>query len=940
MKNVKKKLCMALSVAACLCVGVAVNANYAPKTAETVAVAAAEATTYNADEFKFVEGASIRKDAALNGIRFSVFVGNQSAQADASYWTDAEMGVMFIPAKALGESDKLEVDTASYGDYEVAVAKFDGNVERLKEDSRFPNGKLFNAVLNLTEEANAAYRTEALVARAYYTKNGVTTYFDQIKRAPAYVANEAIVKDGETDEVVKSYLEGVVITANDVNVKKGGDYKKATTNVYGLVPTYSALADGKVTASIAKGYKSVEFNVAELQDQRTFYNKYYTPADSFTYDLYGELNAVKFNGVALNDSDYTYENNVLSVKKSVALGDVKDADLTVETSCGNVDVNLKAYLAGLTSFGVDELGTEIFADEFIHASIAGHNVEEGKITINLTASRENEYSLITFHEDYLHALYANPLMSDPSLECQFYEVDYTQGLGYSGVDGDGNFKAHNTTLGEKGVIKAKHLEYNRATYEALAAEGALNEKFYVAIGEAGLNEGAYVEVYGLSVPMRDHKTNGAPDPTRYNNFFADAALMTQTGGLPIETSTYTPIQNMYYATTPNAAGDDVAIMTGVNSSIKTSTAFSITRHDGKTERNLLTTYPVPQDEQYVNLDIYAEETYKLPFTIDDNEEITYLALNGNELDATTVFDGTGITVSVADLQTHHNAVHVKVKHKHVVGGYAEMHVDTYYLTICTIRNTDLWSAMHFEDGTLSPFMTIVGSGKFEIVDSTDSSVVTALTKSYKTNRMNDIYDTELGEKSLAQKPTIANNEATTDSNYRRAGISVTENAKVLKYTATNGNVNNIYVPKFYYTARTAKLTEVNTATASGLSTHLRASRLVCCAVSGGNVSVNAYENDVILNSSSQSSQVIGSSARPMFDDAKYPFHDSTSTATYIRIELGGGAGKVIVLDDIFSAQSNVSGYATAASTYTPWADGDATLTLPVRKGPAYFTIIK
>ncbi len=933
MKNVKKKLCMALSVAACLCAGVAVNAGYSPKASETVTAAAAETATYAATDVKLVDGASIRLDSELNGIRFGVFIGDEATKP---YSATMKLGVLIIPEACLADGEELKYGVATSKGYNAKVVEFSGEEDRLADGTgKYENGKLFNAVLNLTDKG-ANYINNKYVARAYVlnTETGEVDHYvgGQISRAPAFVAAEAREVDTEDSEnVLLDYLKYVEITANDVNVKKGDNYKNASTNVEGIKISYSGIVEGTVTASVGKGAVTKEFGVAELQDQRTFYNKYYTPADSFTYDLYGELNAVKFNGVALNDSDYTYENNVLSVKKSVALGDVKDADLTVETSCGNVNVNLKAYLADITSFGVDELGAEVF-DHLVHAEVVSSDATAGTVTFKLNAKGE-EFSAIGFHEDYLHALYANPLMADPCIKLSL--ASYEAGsIGYPGVKStDGSILAQNTSL-----AASKTLSLNRAAYDVYAANDKLNAQFRIAVSAASVTENTTVTVERIGMQyLRDFKVDDAINPAAYNQHYYDVPLVNK-NGYPLMTSTNQPITAATWAFTANAAGDDIANLPtyGISAAQRSDAVLDVTSgSDGIIERSVVTSKLMLDDNQYINTDTYEGETYQYPFAIADGEVITSITINGKVLNVAEVYSEGKITLNMSDLAHGHNALDVIVRYNNTSATYMETHFKRYYRSICCHTNSDLWSAMTFEDGELNPFMSVIGNGQLEVVDASTIEGIGGLTTSgdnavtYAKQAQNEVYDTQKVKEAQAIDSTIN----------PRIGASFEDNNKVLKYVPHATGKTIIYVAPFYYNARIAKIKEVNAVAWGGSNkVYLAAARMTSISVTGW-TGYNVYVDDSTTGLYTGTTQytALTSCQRQLVDEANAA---TLATATkYIRLELGTGANKVAVYDNIFVAGTGVSA-STATGVAASWDGVNASSYVAPARANAIFTIIR
>ncbi len=318
-------------------------------------------------DFYMIEKASIRLEER-HGIRFATFIGEDSEQANKNYWQSHEMGTLFIPEKYLGDNEL--VLGGSYGGASPVVARFDGNVNNLKSDPAFEGGKLFNAVLELTDIDCADAFNSEIVARTY-VKDTITnevSYLNAVTKSPAYVAGMEIEAD-VVDEILDSYVKYVEIDNPSVfNVGAWVEVDGLKTNVKDIPVTYTiekapittpgvydgeaidvelvrVLDNGKIeglnegdttiTVSALKGKISKSIPLTVSLPQVAFYSSNYTPTGIFT------IRAKNVASVKFNDSEltFTYAGSVVTVNKSV-LGDKLrtegDYAFTITTTDGAV----------------------------------------------------------------------------------------------------------------------------------------------------------------------------------------------------------------------------------------------------------------------------------------------------------------------------------------------------------------------------------------------------------------------------------------------------------------------------------------------------------------------------------------------------------------------------------------------------------------------------
>ncbi len=808
------KFCIALSVAACLCAGVAVGAQYSAKDAAPI-TASADAQTYEATEIKMFDKGSIRT-VGNAGIRFSTFIGDDyltNNTAQDSQNPIVEIGTLFLPATALnGEETELVVG-GKYTSHRVepAVAKCTNlDMLVLTEMDGYDNGKFFNAVLNLTDlngVNRAAFYNTDIVARTYVKRyDGTIEYVaNTASRAPAYVAGVLLEDPDNADvQIYNDYVEYVDVDFTNATYNVGQDQTitvTANSNVNNLPVTYTASKgafEGNVydpagkgtvtlTASVAGGKKTATATLNVIGNERTFYSNYFTPTDDFAFTA-SNVSEVKvdkgdgegFQALTINE-DWALSTDGITVSKEV-FGEVPESTLKLISTDGNAEVKVKTYFADTTNLGDGELGMEVFGD-IQGADNIVHDVENGQVTLRSTAVGANAFTRIALHPDYLRAMYANPTMNTLTMRVQFTNVT----AGNYGIPGAKAEGGHGTTTTSIDLDKPKSVGLNRAAFDAIEKDGDLTMyNFGVSVGTQFFQEGQEVTATIDWIGVAPQDTNNAAA----NQLYADVPLIAKTG-LPIYTNTQKDLtlltfDNNFLAT--HTRNKDVAVLDGakVNWTLKTGTVIGFkTDFDGARERWYGTTKAILDDNQYINVDTHTEETYKYPFTIGEKDVITSIKIGNKKLDVATVFDGSGITVDMADLQRGHNALEIIVRRTYAASSWLNTAVDTYYRSLCVVNNSDYWSAMTFEDGNINPFLSIVGYGSYSVAEA--SEVVLSTAVDYATVAADQVYDMSAEGKG----------DVTVKQN----------NTKVLKVTTstTAGSNLRLYVPKKYYEARIAAL---------------------------------------------------------------------------------------------------------------------------------------
>ncbi len=376
MKTLKSKLCIILSVLACLCFGIVALVQLTPATVNTSAAVEGYSTT----DFKMLDKGSVRKDLAQNGLRFATFIGDDSAEAGYDFVNDYELGTLFLPKAAIEGDAQLTIEGTYKNGVQAVAAVFDGDLSKLTTDATYTGGKLFNAVIELTDFTNEAKAMNGEIVARTYVKNKTTNevaYLDAVERSAAYVAALALgAEEDDAEGTLASYVQYIDVDAPSViNIgswyalnKWGEGTALPTINVEGLEVEYSAETglistpqvyggtpvpvdlikidggkmyglnegDTRLVLSIANGAITKYVNVTISLPQVAFLGNATKPrADAIFTIRAADVASVKFeNEVLVKDTDYTYDatNKIITVKKNDVI-DFNSLQLTPDANC-------------------------------------------------------------------------------------------------------------------------------------------------------------------------------------------------------------------------------------------------------------------------------------------------------------------------------------------------------------------------------------------------------------------------------------------------------------------------------------------------------------------------------------------------------------------------------------------------------------------------------
>ncbi len=434
MKTLKSKLCVILSVFAILCFGLVAVMQLAP----TKVSASVEG--YSVTDFKMLDKGSVRKDLAQNGLRFATFIGDDSAEASYDFVNDYELGTLFLPKEAI-EGKALTIEGTYKNGIKAVAAVFDGDKASLTTDDTYTGGKLFNAVIELTDFANSEQALNGKIVARTYVKNKTTNevaYLDAVERSAAYVAALALeAEEDDTDGTLSSYVQYVEIAnAPDViNVGSWGalsTWGQATkldlaTNVEDIAVSYSvekgfisspnAYAGTPVAVDLVKLYdadedgavndiiglnegdtnlvasfagKTQKIPVTVSLPQVAFFGKTYVPSGNFTIRA-ANVATVKYEGQTLVEgTDYTYDaaTKMLVIAKSKIFPSYAPNNVNLyswgsEANAAAVDKKVE-----ITTTGGEVSTVEVYARQV--AKIAFFEGKNGDATKNYNNSKIKE----------------------------------------------------------------------------------------------------------------------------------------------------------------------------------------------------------------------------------------------------------------------------------------------------------------------------------------------------------------------------------------------------------------------------------------------------------------------------------------------------------------------------------------------------------------------
>ncbi len=455
-----------------------------------------------------------------------------------------------------------------------------------------------------SDEEIAVYSGMAVVGVGEGTATLTATTVDGGKTATVtvtvlpYIDVTSVAFDKEVMNVANGttvQLNATVLPADATDSRLkwlSSDMSIATVDANGVV---TLRQEGSVTVtatSVADGeiFDSVELNV--IGTRAAFNNKYYSPEGDFTYTAYG-VNEVKFNGTALEASEYTYEDSVLTIAKSVLAGKTTSETNTltlVSAESGDVDLTVKVLEAKSTRFGVGEIGTEVLG-ELENFRVKKVN-SDGSIVLEVTASG---MAVVALDVEYMKAMFAYP--NTEALELKFKAGAISGGTDYArrGVKEDGTlgFFGHGKLTTSETTARFSRALFNHIYANRMDEEngGATawrrNIMFYfedLAIGDEVIVTGVVASYSGTGGQSAEYNNRvimdnadalawelGSPTEegslTRFhvdaNNRTAidgsytitDGNVITLTHGAPVQGGTYT-IQNRngrrYWFASPNS----------------------------------------------------------------------------------------------------------------------------------------------------------------------------------------------------------------------------------------------------------------------------------------------------------------------------------------------------------------------------------------------------
>ncbi len=350
----------------------------------------------------------------------------------------------------------------------------------------------------LTFAAPGTYRLQARVEKTVVSGDFVwTSYdiYDRIITVEEYVEVESVTlnKDQTTLLLNTSVQLKATVAPTDASVSDlawtSSNPEIATVDAYGIVTAHKAGTVTITATSVDDETKkdSVELEVINETETTFFYNDYYTPTGSVSVNAKG-VNEVKFNGTALAEGEYTYENEVVTVAKSVLLSKKVDGAnvLTlVSAENGNIIVNTKMVYAKTTDFDEGELGAEIFAK---NDSIISSFVENGLAVFNMA---EGEKAVVSLKMEYLDAMFAYPHVEKLTVKLNSVE-NVSGGVAIRLVKTDGSwYNDVKTSTSDIGLF------ISRAAYNKMKAdndESVLSNNVAIAFAAANVGANAKIKI--------------------------------------------------------------------------------------------------------------------------------------------------------------------------------------------------------------------------------------------------------------------------------------------------------------------------------------------------------------------------------------------------------------------------------------------------------------
>ncbi len=309
-----------------------------------------------------------------------------------------------------------EVYAVSAGEAVITATSVDGNKKATCTVSVAPFVELEGVEL-VKEKMNVALKGTVALSLGYTPENPT---------------NKEVVWESSNREILTVDKDGVITPRSEGT---------ATVKV-------SSVKDDKISDSV---------EITVIGNRYTFKNQYYTPTGDLTFTV-PEVSALKLGEQTLTaGTDYTYENGVVSLKKSVVAASSETALTFVSNTAGDATVEVKALTAAATNFDEGDLGTEIFTGDNILSS----SVEDGLAVFDMAAGK---IANVALNEEYLDAMFAYPYLEqiDINLEC----VENISGnIGIRLVKPDGSWyndvKSKNTDIS---------MTLSRVAYEKMKAD--------------------------------------------------------------------------------------------------------------------------------------------------------------------------------------------------------------------------------------------------------------------------------------------------------------------------------------------------------------------------------------------------------------------------------------------------------------------------------------
>ncbi len=363
--------------------------------------------------------------------------------------------------------------------------------------------KAGTATVTATTVDGKKVATVAVTVTPYKSLTGVNIVKEDINLAAGattQVAAAALPTDATDCELVWSSSNPAVVSVNSAGEARGRSVGTATL-------TATSKDDDEIKDTV---------QVHVVDGATTFYNKYYAPSGSFTFPVYN-VTEVKYNGTALSAGEFTNENNVVTIAKSVLVGKSSSASnsLTfVSADSGDATVAMKMAYATPTTFSANELGTEIFA---ANENILSSSVEDGKAVFNMKSGAS---AYVGLNWDYLDAMFAYPSLEQLTFKLSVEGISATS-IANRLVNADGTF---DTSADTKTIGSGVDLFLSRVAYNQLKAVGTQTEK------DNNLNINFMASTVGANAKIKIDYLQAyygdINDKVRGNRIFADASQAT------------------------------------------------------------------------------------------------------------------------------------------------------------------------------------------------------------------------------------------------------------------------------------------------------------------------------------------------------------------------------------------------------------------------------